>query len=47
MLCHNAKLPKVGLDIETARSKHNNGISEVTFNKKKQAIPKGKEVKVE
>jgi HSP20 family protein len=36
-----------GLDIETARSKYNNGILEVTFNKKKQTIPKGKEVKVE
>jgi HSP20 family protein len=40
------ELPE-GLDIETARSKYNNGILEVTFNKKKQAIPKGKEVKVE
>ena len=40
------ELPE-GLDIETARSKYNNGILEVTFNKKKQTIPKGKEVKVE
>ena len=40
------ELPE-GADIETARSKYNNGILEVTFNKKKQSIPKGKEVKVE
>ena len=40
------ELPE-GLDIETARSKYNNGILEVTFNKKKQTIPKGKEVKGE
>jgi HSP20 family protein len=40
------ELPE-GVDIETARSKYNNGILEVTFNKKKQTIPKGKEVKVE
>ena len=36
-----------GVDIETARSKYNNGVLEVTFNKKKKEIPKGKEVKVE
>lgn len=34
-------------DIETARSNYNNGILEVTFNKKKETKPKGKEVKVE
>lgn len=33
-------------DIETAGSKYNNGILEITF-KKKQAKPKGKEIKVE
>ena len=34
-------------DIETAKSTYNNGILEVTFNKKKETRPKGKEVKVE
>ncbi len=34
-------------DIETAKSVYNNGILEVTFNKKKETKVKGKEVKVE
>jgi HSP20 family protein len=34
-------------DIETVKSKYNNGILEVLFNKKKQTKPKGKEIKVE
>jgi HSP20 family protein len=34
-------------DIETAKSSYNNGILEVTFNKKKETKPKGKEVKIE
>jgi HSP20 family protein len=34
-------------DLETAKSSYNNGILEVTFNKKKETKPKGKEVKVE
>jgi HSP20 family protein len=34
-------------DIETVKSKYNNGILEVTFNKKKETKPKGKEIKVE
>jgi HSP20 family protein len=34
-------------DIETVKSKYNNGILEVVFNKKKQTKPKGKEIKVE
>lgn len=34
-------------DIETARSTYNNGILEITFNKKKETKPKGKELKVE
>jgi len=34
-------------DIETARSNYNNGILEITFNKKKETKPKGKELKVE
>ena len=34
-------------DIETVKSKYNNGILEVIFNKKKQTKPKGKEIKVE
>ena len=39
-------LPK-SADIETARSTYNNGILEVTFDKKKEQIkPKGKEIKI-
>ena len=34
-------------NIETVKSKYNNGILEVIFNKKIQTKPKGKEVKVE
>ena len=34
-------------DIETARSNYNNGILEVTFDKKKEEKPKGKEIKIE
>ena len=34
-------------DIETARSNYNNGKLEITFNKKKETKPKGKEIKVE
>jgi len=40
-------LPKQA-DLETARSTYNNGILEVTFDKKKEEQkPKGKEVKIE
>jgi HSP20 family protein len=39
-------LPKQA-DLETARSTYNNGILEVTFDKKKQTKPKGKEIKIE
>ena len=34
-------------NIETARSTYNNGILEVTFDKKKNVKPKGKEIKIE
>jgi HSP20 family protein len=34
-------------DIKTARSTYNNGILEVTFDKKKEIKPKGKEIKIE
>ena len=39
-------LPKQA-DLETARSTYNNGILEVTFDKKKETKPKGKEIKIE
>src|SRR6478752_2328068 len=38
-------LPKQA-DLETARSTYNNGILEVTFDKKKEQKPKGKEIKI-
>jgi HSP20 family protein len=34
-------------DIETAKSKYNNGVLEITFEKKKETKPKGKEIKIE
>jgi HSP20 family protein len=34
-------------DTESVRSTYNNGILEITFEKKKQTKPKGKEIKVE
>ena len=34
-------------DIETVKSTYNNGILEITFNKKKETKPKGREIKVE
>jgi HSP20 family protein len=34
-------------DIETAKSNYNNGILEITFKKKKETKPKGKEIKIE
>jgi HSP20 family protein len=34
-------------DLETAKSKYNNGILEISFDKKKETKPKGKEIKVE
>ena len=42
----NIELPEVA-DIETARSAYNNGILEITFDKKKVAKPAGKEIKIE
>ncbi|MGB7634583.1 MAG: Hsp20 family protein [Nitrososphaeraceae archaeon] len=34
-------------DVETAKSVFNNGILEITFNKKDQSKPKGREIKIE
>jgi HSP20 family protein len=34
-------------DTESARFKHNNGVLEVTFKKKRTAKPKGKEIAIE
>src|SRR3954447_27001297 len=39
-------LPKQA-DLETARSTYNNGILEVTFDKREENKPKGKEIKIE
>ena len=36
------------IDVDTAKSIHNNGVLEITFNKKKkEAKPKGKEIKID
>jgi HSP20 family protein len=35
------------VDLETAKSSYNNGILEITFNKKKETKPKGKEIKID
>jgi HSP20 family protein len=35
------------VDVDTAKSVFNNGILEITFNKKEKSKPKGKEIKVE
>lgn len=42
----NIELPN-DIDIETARSTYNNGILEVTFDKKKSVRPKGKEIRID
>jgi len=34
-------------DLETAKSKYNNGILEITFDKKKETKPKGKQIKID
>jgi HSP20 family protein len=34
-------------DIETAKSKYNNGILEITFDKKKESKPKGKHIEID
>jgi HSP20 family protein len=34
-------------DVETAKSVFNNGILEITFNKKVKSVPKGKDIKIE
>ncbi len=34
-------------DVSTARSKYNNGILEITFDRKKETKPKGKQIKIE
>lgn len=35
------------VDTQTAKSSYNNGILEITFNKRKETKPKGKEIKIE
>ena len=34
-------------DVETAKSKYNNGILEITFDKKKESKPKGKQIRID
>lgn len=40
------KIPQ-DADIETIKSTYNNGILEITFKKKDQSKPKGKEIKID
>ena len=42
----NIELPEQA-EIETARSSYNNGILEITFDKKKVTKPAGREIKIE
>jgi HSP20 family protein len=35
------------IDVESARSNYNNGILEITFKKKEQQKPKGRQINVE
>ena len=41
----NIELPELA-EVETARSAYNNGILEITFDKKKVTKPAGKEIKI-
>jgi HSP20 family protein len=45
--CHKTIELPTDIDIETTRSTYNNGILEVTFDKKKNVKPWGKEIKIE
>ena len=42
----NIELPK-NIDIESVKSQFNNGVLEITFNKKKENKPKGKEIRID
>ena len=46
-LIHKAIEVPEDIDVESARSNYNNGILEITFKKKEQQKPKGRQINVE
>jgi HSP20 family protein len=46
-LMHKAIEVREDIDVESARSNYNNGILEITFKKKEQQKPKGRQINVE
>jgi HSP20 family protein len=46
-LMHKAIEVPADIDVESARSNYNNGILEITFKKKEQQKPKGRQINVE
>jgi HSP20 family protein len=46
-LMHKAIEVPEDIDVESARSNYNNGILEITFKKKEQQKPKGRQINVE
>jgi HSP20 family protein len=45
--CHHTADDDGSISFETAKSKYNNGVLEIAFEKKKETKPKGKEIKIE
>jgi HSP20 family protein len=46
-LMHKAIEVPEDIDVESARSNYNNGILEITFKKKEQQKPKGRQINIE
>jgi HSP20 family protein len=44
--CHKIIDLPSGTYLETAKSKYNNGVFEITFGKKEETKPKGKQIKI-